>query len=85
MSLEFTFAFEPPGKNHPWYFTVFISLKKISGFFSVYILVHGNCEKQLLLQYGHNSDICLSTRSKNPHKSLACTVLSHWLTQLFPS
>lgn len=85
MSLEFAFAFEPPGKNHPWCFTIFISLKKCSGFFSVYIPVEGNCEKKLLLQYGLNSDTCLSTCSKNPLKSSACTVLSHWLTKLFPS
>ncbi len=81
MSLEFTFAIKPPDKNNLLYFTLFISLKKYSDSFSDYILAHKNCEKKLPLQYGHNSDICLSTHSKNPLKSLACTELSHWFTK----
>lgn len=33
MSLEFTFAFNPPCKNHPWVFILFISLKNNQNYF----------------------------------------------------
>lgn len=84
MSLEFTFAFQPRAKIIRVILPYLFLSKNVQDFFFVYILVK-NCEKKLLLQYAHYSDICLSTHSKNPLKSSACTVLSHWLTDLFPA
>ncbi len=60
----------PWQKSSVVFYPIYFSQK-----YSVYISSTQNCEKKLPLQYGRNSDICLSTHSKNPLKSLACTEL----------